>query len=50
MAPILKDMGSTYGTFLDSGMKLDPSKVYRLKPGESFYLGERTNTIKLEVE
>ena len=47
---ILKDMGSTYGTFLDSGMKLDPSKVYRLKPGESFYLGERTNTIKLEVE
>ena len=47
---ILKDMNSTYGTFLDSGMRLDPERVYRLKPGESFYLGEKANTIKLEVE
>ena len=47
---ILKDMGSTYGTFLESGMKLEPNKVYRLKPGESFYLGDKANLIKLEVE
>ena len=47
---IVKDMGSTYGTFLDSGMKLEPNRVYRLKPGESFYLGEKSNAIRLEVE
>lgn len=47
---IIKDLGSTYGTYLDSGMKLDPSRVYRLKPGESFYLGDRANTIRVEVE
>ena len=40
----------THQQILDSGMKMDPSKVYRLKPGETFYLGERANTIKLEVE
>lgn len=47
---IIKDLGSTYGTYLDSGMKLDPSRIYRLKPGESFYLGDRANTIRVEVE
>ena len=47
---ILKDMGSTYGTFLDSGMRLEPNRLYRLKPGESFYLGEKSNVIRLEVE
>ena len=47
---ILKDLNSTYGTFLDNGKRLDPNKVYRLKAGDSFYLGERANEIHLEVE
>ena len=47
---VVKDLGSTYGTYLDSGMKLEPRQLYRLKPGESLYLGERDNTIRLEVE
>ncbi len=47
---ILKDLESTYGTYLASGMKLEPMKPYRLKPGETFYLGEKSNTIRLEME
>ena len=47
---ILKDLNSTYGTFLDNGKRLDPNRVYRLKAGEGFYLGERANKIHLEVE
>lgn len=47
---IVKDMGSTYGTFLESGMKLEANKIYRLKAGDSFYLGEKANMIKLELE
>ena len=47
---IVKDMGSTYGTFMESGMKLEPGRLYRLKPGESIYLGEKDNTVRMEVE
>ena len=47
---IVRDIGSTYGTFLDSGMQLEVNKPYRLRAGESFYLGERANTLRLEVE
>lgn len=47
---IIKDLNSTYGTFLDSGMKLDSSRAYRLKPGDSFYLGEKANMLRVEVE
>lgn len=46
----LKDLGSTYGTFLESGMKLEPNRKYRLKPGDRFYLGEKANMIRVEVE
>ena len=46
----LKDLGSTYGTFIESGMKLEPNRKYRLKPGDRFYLGEKANMIRVEVE
>ena len=47
---IVKDMGSTYGTFLDSGMKLDPNRTYRLKAGDTVYLGDKANLLKVELE
>ena len=46
----VRDLGSTYGTFLETGMKLETNKEYRLKPGDSFYLGDKENLIKLELE
>lgn len=47
---VLTDMQSTYGTFLANGQKLNPGVSYYLKPGESFYLGERVNEIRTEWE
>lgn len=47
---VVRDIGSTYGTFLDSGMQLEVNKPYYLKAGESFYLGEKANTLRLETE
>ena len=47
---ILTDLNSTYGTFLSNGQKLEPNATYRLKPGESFYLAEGANTIRVELE
>ncbi|MCM1212100.1 MAG: FHA domain-containing protein [Blautia sp.] len=46
---ILSDMNSTYGTFLKSGKRLTPGKLYYLKPGESFYLGDINNEVKTGV-
>ena len=46
----VKDMGSTYGTFKADGTKLEPNKLYSMKPGESIYLGERSNMVRLEAE
>lgn len=47
---IVRDLGSTYGTFLDSGMRLEANKNYRLRAGETIYLGDRSNRVKLELE
>jgi S1-C subfamily serine protease len=47
---IVKDLGSSYGTYLESGMRLEPNREYLLKPGESVYLGDKTNTLRMEVE
>ncbi|MCR5138409.1 MAG: FHA domain-containing protein [Oscillospiraceae bacterium] len=45
---IVKDMNSSYGTFLENGRRLDPSRIYRLRPGERFYLGgQRLNEVLL---
>ena len=47
---VVKDLGSSYGTYLESGMRLEPNREYRLKPGESIYLGDKANTLRMEVE
>lgn len=47
---ILTDLNSTYGTFLSNGQKLQPGVPYKLNPKDSFYLGEQTNLIYVDLE
>ena len=46
---LLTDLRSTYGTYLSTGQRLDPGVPFRLKPGDSFYLGERENAVRVEL-
>ena len=43
------DLRSTYGTFLMNGRRLPPNVPCRLMPGDSFYVGESVNVIRVEV-
>lgn len=45
----LTDLGSSYGTFLGNGMKLTANSPINLKSGDIFYIGEKTNILKVEV-
>lgn len=47
---ILTDLGSSYGTFLANGMKLTANSPVNLKPSEIFYIGDKANVLKVEVE
>lgn len=47
---LITDLRSTYGTFLMSGQKLEPNVPYRCRAGESFYVGEKTNMLRVEVK
>lgn len=47
---ILTDLKSTYGTYLKTGQKLEAGVAYRLRPGDSFYLGEKKNMLRVEME
>ncbi len=47
---LVKDLNSTYGTYMENGKRLKPEKLYSLRPGESIYLGEKANKVRLEVE
>lgn len=47
---ILKDLKSTYGTFLQDGTKLTPNTPYRLRSGDRFYLGDKANMLCVELE
>lgn len=46
---LVTDLRSTYGTFLQNGKKLEPNIPYHLKSGESFYVGEQSNMLCVEV-
>lgn len=46
---MITDLRSTYGTFLANGQKLEPNVPYRCRAGESFYVGENTNMLRVEV-
>jgi len=45
----LTDIGSSYGTFLSNGSKLAPHSPVTLKHGDTFYVGDRANILKVEV-
>lgn len=44
---ILRDLKATYGTFY-GGRKMQPQLDYHLKAGDSFYLGEETQSFRVE--
>lgn len=46
---LITDLRSTYGTFLMNGQRLQPNVPYRCKAGESFYVGEKTNVLRVEM-
>ena len=46
---LLTDLKSTYGTFLATGQKLTPGVACRLKAGDTFYLGEQSNALRVEL-
>ena len=43
----LTDMGSTNGTFLDSGVRLQSNQAQTLSVGQGFYLGNRMNSFTI---
>lgn len=44
---VVTDLGSSYGTYLENGEKLEENKPYYLNYGDSFYLAEPENTFKI---
>lgn len=46
----LTDLNSSYGTFLSNGMKLTANSPVSLSPGSSFYVGDKANILKVEME
>lgn len=46
---LITDLRSTYGTFLASGQRMTPGVPTRLRPGDTFYLGERDNALRVEL-
>lgn len=48
---ILTDLKSSFGTFLGkNGQKIAPNTPVNLKPGETFYVGDKSNVISVELE
>lgn len=48
---ILTDLKSSFGTFLGkNGQKIAPNTPIKLKPGETFYVGDKANVISVELE
>lgn len=45
---VLRDVGSSYGTYMGQGVKLVPQVVYYLQTGDEFYLADRTQLFRVE--
>ncbi|MDO4513536.1 MAG: FHA domain-containing protein [Lachnospiraceae bacterium] len=43
------DMGSSYGTFLENGIRMQKNESYQLSNGDRFYLGDRKNKYIVKV-
>ena len=46
----MTDLQSTYGTFLSNGEKLNVNMPYLLKSGDSFFIGYKSNTFRVELK
>jgi len=46
---LLTDVGSTYGTFLATGQQITVGVPCRLRSGDTFYLGDRSNALRVEL-
>ena len=44
---VLSDLGSTYGTFLANGTKVEPGQKRLLRLGDAFYLGGEDNRFEV---
>lgn len=44
---VVTDLGSTYGTFLENGTKMEPNKPYTVPIGEAFYLASKDNGFRV---
>ena len=46
---LIKDLGSTYGTWLNEGTRLEPNKYYELPDQGVFYLGSKENMFFIQI-
>jgi pSer/pThr/pTyr-binding forkhead associated (FHA) protein len=47
---VLEDLGSTNGTFLANGERINPGQPRDLRPGDRFYLGDTRNQFEVKME
>ncbi len=47
---VLEDLGSTNGTFLASGERVNPGQPRDLRPGDRFYIGDLRNQFEVRME
>ena len=47
--PVLIDRGSTYGTYMADGKKLETNKPYRITNGTVFYLATKENRFEIKM-
>ncbi len=44
---MVTDLGSSYGTFLNNGLRLTPNIPQEIHAGDGFYLGDQSNQFQL---
>ena len=47
---VVTDLNSSYGTYTQSGQKLQPNQPYRMRAGDKFYLADPSHIIGLSLE
>ena len=46
---VVTDLQSSFGTYLQNGQRLTPNMATHLKAGDSFYLGEPSNMLRVDL-
>ena len=46
---VVTDLQSRFGTYMQNGQRLAPNVATHLKPGESFYLGDASNMMRVDL-